>query len=90
MIGIEKIRDCTGRHRAEALAYWQDKRQIGFVVTLAGKRNGKPATHDFHVMAGSVPGAIRTAVANNFILDGKERFVSVRLTCPCDACRGAA
>lgn len=84
-ISLERLADCTSRHREAALAYWSDKHRVAFVVTLAGKRNGQHATHDYHVLAGDLAGAIRTAMANNMYLDSKARFVKARLCCPCDA-----
>lgn len=83
----ERLADCTSRHRDAAIVYWSDKRQVAYVVTLAGKRRGNHATHDYHVLAGDMAGAIRTAMANNMYLDGKARFVKARLCCPCDAWR---
>lgn len=84
-LGQEKIRDCGMKHRSEAMKYYAGKQQAAFVVTLAGKRNNRPDTHDYHVLASSLASAIHAAITNNFILDGKARFVKARLCCPCDA-----
>lgn len=84
-LGQERIRDCRHGHKAAAMRYWAGRLTVAWVVTLAGKRKGQPATHDYHVTARSLAGAIQAAINNNFILDGKARVVSVRLCCPCDA-----
>ena len=80
------LSDCTSRHQEAATAYWSDKRQTGYVVTLEGGPVRERKTHAFHVLAGSIEGAIATAKANNhYVKGGKVRCVKVRLECPCDA-----
>lgn len=84
-VGQEKIRDCGRKHRNSAMQHYAASRSVPFVVTLAGKRNKRPDTHDYHVLAGSLAGAIHTAIRDNFILEGTPRFVKARLACPCDS-----
>ena len=84
-LGQERIKDCRAGHREAAMQHYAASRTVPWVVTLAGMRHKKPATHDYHVLARSLGGAIHAAISNNFILDGKARFVKARLCCPCDA-----
>lgn len=67
------------------MAYWAGRPLVAWVITLVGKRKGNVAKHAYHVTATTQGGAIRTAIANNFILDGKARVGGIRLCCPCDA-----
>lgn len=84
-LGQERIADCKQHHRDVAMKHWAGERIVAWVVTLVGKRKGKVAKHAYHVTAATQGGAIRTAIANDFILEGKSRVGSVRLCCPCDA-----